>query len=242
MHHQLPSDRHVRHIRASARIGLLLISALLSACASMDLHRAAREAGVKGRLKDVTPIIGTFENQSVGRFGPKYIRPWELLRATEGLWSLPIAGGSDYGDILRISTATPTVKSGVLDIALLSHGKVRQTTQLPYALHGNHLFLRHTANFKWLPLGYSRGCFDLAITGSEGGDLVVLYRYEVQGIAMLVANAADSSTIAIRFPHVRKDASSLSQPARHQNANVTALQRSAEPLTASAPLRSEAYW
>ena len=125
MENHLTPDHHVLQIRAVIlRIGFILLPALLSACVSTDLHRAAAESGVRVRFKDPSPIVGTFENLSTGRFGPKYMRLWELLESTEGLWAPPRAGGTDYGDEVRISA--PAAAPGFLEIALLSHGTIRR--------------------------------------------------------------------------------------------------------------------
>lgn len=200
MENHLTPNHHVLRIRAVIlRIGLILLPALLSACVSLDLHRAAAESGVKGGFRDPSPIMGTFENLSTERFGPKYMRLWELLESTEGLWAPPRAGGTDYGDEVRISV--PAAAPGFLEIALLSRGTIRQSARMPYSIHGNYVYLRRKSDFEWLPLGYAWSRFDLAITGNgRGGDLVVLTRYEVQGIVMLVGNAGDCGTVKLRFP------------------------------------------
>jgi hypothetical protein len=78
---------------------------------------------------------------------------------------------------------------------------------MPYSIRGNHLYLGSHSSFEWLPLGYAWARFDLGLTsnggsGSNGGndDLVVLSRFEFQGIAMLVGNDGDCQTIKLRFP------------------------------------------
>jgi hypothetical protein len=197
-------------IRLILRIGFILLSGLMYGCHSMRLSSAAAEAGVARRLKDASPVVGTFENMSAERWGPGYKRLWDLLSESEGLWGPPAKGGSDYGDHVRISEAGP----GVLDVALLSHGKAKQTARMPYSVHGNYLHLRHHSRFNWLPLGFSHGNSDLAITGNPNGDLIALYRYEFFGVARIVGNAGDAGTVEFRFPRLGGDRGSIHPPAR----------------------------
>jgi hypothetical protein len=90
----------------------------------------------------------------------------------------------------------------MLAVAFLSHGKMKQSARMPYSIRGNYLHLRHDSDFGWLPLGCAYSNSDLVMTGVKNGDLVVLYRYEFFGVAGLVGNAGDASTVEFRFPRV----------------------------------------
>lgn len=164
----------------------------------MRLSSAAARAGVSGRLKDASPVVGTFENMSAKQFGPKYVRLWETLRGGEALRGEPTKVGSDYHDHVRVSEAGPNL----LEVALLSQGRVKQTARMPYMARGNYLHLRHDSDFDWLPLGYGYDNSDLAVTGVKNGELVVLHRYEFFGLVMLFGSAGDSGTVELRFPRV----------------------------------------
>jgi len=200
-----PAHSPLSHRRAAAllRTGLILLPSLLTACASMDLRRAARESGVKVRFQDPSPVVGTFENISAQHFGSGYAKLWDQLRSTNGPFKPGGGGASGYGDEVRISS--PPARRGFLEIALLTQGQIRQTARMPYAIRGNYLYLGSHSDFEWLPLGYAWCRFDLGITGNGGnGDLVVLSRFEFQGIAMLVGNDGDCSTIKMRFPRTAR--------------------------------------
>ena len=172
----------------------------------MDLHQAARESGVKVHFHDASAVLGTFDNISAQHFGPIYAKLWDQLRSTNGPY-LPGGGSaSSYGDQVRIS-APSAARSGSLEIALLSHGQVRQTVRMPYVVRGNYVYLGGHSDFGWLPLGYVWSRFDLGLTsnGASGGasgdsDLVLLSRFEFQGIVMLIGNDGDCRTLKLRFP------------------------------------------
>ena len=80
-------------VRLILRIGFILLSGLMYGCDSMRLSSAAAEAGVPRRLKGASPVVGTFENMSAGRWGPGYKRLWDLLGENEPLWGPPARGG-----------------------------------------------------------------------------------------------------------------------------------------------------
>jgi hypothetical protein len=191
---KFPLEHLALLFRIILRIGFFLLWGVLAGCHSMQLSSASKDAGVSERLKDASPVVGTFENMSTERFGPGYKRLWELLREAEGVWGPPVNGGSDYDGHVRISEAGP----GMIEVALLSHGKVKQSARMPYSIRGNHLHLRHKSDFTWLPFGFAHYNSDLAITGVRNGDLVALHRYEFYGV-VLVGNAGDASTIEFRF-------------------------------------------
>ena len=181
---------------AAVALGALL--PLLASCHAMRLSRAAKEAGVTGSLKDVSPVVGTFENTARDKFGPKQIRLWEQIRNREWIYDTPREGKdySDFGDRVRLANSG----KGMLEATLLSpEGKVRQLARIPCSVRGNYIHLHHSSHFGWLPLGYRFSNTDIAITASPGGDLVVLHRYEVGGIVYLIGTAGSTGTVEFRF-------------------------------------------
>jgi hypothetical protein len=186
--------------RVIIQAGLLILAGLLAACHSLALSRSATKAGIADKLKDASAIAGTFENKSTTQFGPQNGKLWALLKGREGLFEHPAPGptADDDGDHVRISPAGP----GLLEVVLLSQGKIRQTVRLPYSVHGNYLHLRHSSDFQWLPLGYRQSSSDTAVTGTKDGDLVVLSRFDVSGVVMLIGSAGDNGTLTFRFPRI----------------------------------------
>ncbi len=183
------------------RVVLLFICPILFSSCAGSMHMYAKKAGGPPSLRDASIVCGTFENMSIGSFGPKSLKLWDVLVGHAGV--LPYGVGtsqieSSYSDRVKVTQEGPSA----LKVALVASGVVRQTASLPFTMRSNHLHLRHSSDFAWLPLGYRSSSTDTALTAQPEGDLIVLHHFDIGGIVMLIGSAGDAGTIDFRFPRL----------------------------------------
>ncbi len=164
---------------------LPLLITLLSSCSSHFRSREARKLGIRSIAGDASSVLGTYANLSSDSHG-RNVLLWNIVRTS------PTAShATDRVHIVRTGRRE-------IQMRLLRDGRLVDLATTPFTPRGNHLHLRASSSFKWLPFGCSIARQALSLSSTPQGNLVALVDFSRGGV-VLMFSAGDNGTHAYQF-------------------------------------------